>query len=242
MATFVLIHGACHTGACWDEVVPFLEEMGHKAYTPTIGGNGEGENKYVTLEQAYQPIIDLIIEKDLTEVVLLGHSLGGIAVQHVAQAVPDRIRRLVFMGTFLADDGKTIAEAMAELAAAQEADMSLIFGDMKIGEPFMFPFFAFREMFINDVDLATAEAVYEKLTTNPSTYFVEKIDLKKFQALDTPRTYLHGTMDTAVDIRAYEGMKKNIGFHRFIQYDGSHEIMYSNPQEIAKKIIMAGQD
>jgi hypothetical protein len=104
------------------------------------------------------------------------------------------------------------------------------------------PFESFREIFINNGDLATAQAAYETLTTNPGTYILKKLDLKKFYALNIPHAFLQGTTDTTFNQNFYQSMRKNLGLHRYIQYEGSHEIMYTNPTEIAEKILIAGQD
>jgi hypothetical protein len=125
---------------------------------------------------------------------------------------------------------------------AEGQDPKLAFGDSEMGQPFLLPFGSFREIFINDGNLATAQAAYETLTTNPGTYILEKLDLKKFYSLDTPRTFLQGTIDTAFNQNFYQSMRKNLGLHRYMQYEGSHEIMYTNPKEIAEKILIAGQD
>jgi pimeloyl-ACP methyl ester carboxylesterase len=215
MATFVLIHGAWHTGACWNGVVHLLEEQGHKAYTPTVGGNKENGDKFVDIKRAYQPIFDMIVKNDLNDIILLGHSLGGAAVQYVAQAIPERVRRLIFMGAILVEDGQSIVEGMFAHIQAEGQDPKLAFGDSEMGQPYLLPFESFREIFISDGDLATAQAAYETLK---------------------------GTIDTAFNQNFYQSMRKNLGLYRYIQYEGRHEIMYTNPKKIGEKILIAGQD
>ncbi|SHE50397.1 Pimeloyl-ACP methyl ester carboxylesterase [Seinonella peptonophila] len=237
METFVLVHGACHTGESWREVTRILEAKGHRVYTPTAGGNQPGADKQVTLQQVYQPIVDLIEKKDLHDVILLGHSLGGTTIQFVAQAIPQRIKRLVFMGALVLEDQKPILETFPEL--------QVFFETSEIDEEkgtILFSFPIWREVFMNDVDLQTAQRIYKQLTPNPINYIMDKVDLQKFYTLQISKSYLHGTEDAIVPYRIYEKTAKLLGIHRFVQYEGSHEIMYSNPQEIAKKILVAGRD
>lgn len=236
MATFVLIHGVCHTGACWDEVIKHLEGQGHQVFAPTTGGNEHGADKTVSVQQVIQPIIDLFVEMDLQDVVLLGHSLGGTTVQLVAQEIPKRIKRLIFMGALLIEqEGNFFAQDFHHL------DHSKTFGDIPHGQPALIQFPVWREVFMNDTDLETAQKAYKQLTPNPMNYLL-KTDVTPYYSLEIPCSYLHGTEDTAIDYSFYKGNRKNLGLHRFVQYHGSHEIMYSNPEEIAQKIVIAGRD
>jgi pimeloyl-ACP methyl ester carboxylesterase len=92
MSTFVLVHGSWHDGSAWESVINHLEAEGHQAFAPTIAGHGKGVNKNVNHAQCTQSIIDYIFDKDLTDIVLLGHSFGGTIIAKVAEAIRDRIR------------------------------------------------------------------------------------------------------------------------------------------------------
>lgn len=61
MLTFVLVHGGWHDGSCWDEVVGYLEMAGHKAYAPTIAGNGKVADRRVNHNICTASIVDFIL-------------------------------------------------------------------------------------------------------------------------------------------------------------------------------------
>jgi pimeloyl-ACP methyl ester carboxylesterase len=237
MSTYVLIHGACHRGDCWDQVIHHLEQQGHRAYAPTVGGNEPNGNKYITYDDAIEHVISYIKERDLQNIILLGHSLGGTHIQQIAQKIPDRIKRLIFLGGAVSLHEKSIAESLDGVV-----NLAALLPDIVFGEPFEIQFPIWRDVFINDGDLDTAKKAYETLTSNPTTVFMEKLDLAKFYALHIPKTYLHGSVDTVVPYPAYEKMAGRLGLHRFLQFEGSHEPMFSMPKELAEKIIQAGQD
>ena len=96
MATFVLVHGAWLGGWCWQRVAPHLRRAGHEVYTPTLTGLGERAHllsRDVGLDTHVQDIVGVLECEDLLEVILVGHSFGGMVVSGVAERVPDRLGR-----------------------------------------------------------------------------------------------------------------------------------------------------
>jgi pimeloyl-ACP methyl ester carboxylesterase len=96
MSTFVLIHGAWHSGSAWTGVIKRLQHRGHIAFAPTVAGSGKGVPKQVRHAEHCESFVDFIVDRDLTDVVLVGHSYGGTIVSKVVEAVSDRVRRLVY--------------------------------------------------------------------------------------------------------------------------------------------------
>ncbi|MGW6145624.1 alpha/beta fold hydrolase, partial [Streptomyces sp. NPDC055140] len=77
MSTFLLVHGAWHSGRCWERVVPLLESAGHRAFAPSLTGYGDKAHLLgpeVGLDTHVEDVLKLIHQEDLTEVVLVGHS------------------------------------------------------------------------------------------------------------------------------------------------------------------------
>src|SRR5713101_8215083 len=74
MATFVLVHGSWHDEHAWKPVISYLESQGHTAFAPTMAGHGKGVNKHVNHAQCTQSVVDYVVGRDLTKVILLGHS------------------------------------------------------------------------------------------------------------------------------------------------------------------------
>lgn len=113
MATFVLVHGAFHGGWCWKKVRPVLQRAGHEIFTPTLTGLGERAHllhAQIGLWVHIQDILGVIVYEDLHEVILVGHSYGGMVITGVADLVPERIRHLVYLDAFLAENGQALCQ------------------------------------------------------------------------------------------------------------------------------------
>jgi pimeloyl-ACP methyl ester carboxylesterase len=107
------------------------------------------------------------------------------------------------------------------------------------------PFDIWREAFIQDADLETARRTYDQLSSEPLQPILDKLDLKRFYRLETPKTYLNGTEDTALppgEWGWHPRMSSRLGLHRLVQLPGSHEVMFTNPELLAEKIVEAGRD
>jgi pimeloyl-ACP methyl ester carboxylesterase len=108
--TFVLIHGSCHGGWCWQKLVPFLEKHGHNVYTPTLTGLGERSHllrQDINLDTHIKDIIQVFEYEDLNKVILVGHSYGGMVIGGVSEKIPHRIKHLVYLDAYIPQDGKS---------------------------------------------------------------------------------------------------------------------------------------
>ena len=241
MATFVLIHGSWHTGDAWDRTVEHLQAAGHTALAPTMAGHGRGRHKAVNHAQCTQSVVDYILSNDLRDFVLVGHSFGGTVICKVAEVIPERIRRLVFWNAFVLADGKCLMDEVPphygelfDRLAQQSTDNTV-----------MVPFPIWREAFINDADVNLARSTYETLSPEPYQPFKDKLDLKKFYSLETPRSYLNCTEDIALppgEWGWHPRMSCRLGLYRLVQMPGSHETLFTNPRGLAEKIVEAGRD
>jgi len=124
MATFVLVHGAWHGSWCWKRVRSALQQQGHQVFTPTLTGIGERSHLLapeVNLETHVQDVLNLIRWEELEDLVLCGHSYGGMVVTGVADRIPGRIRSLVYLDAFVPDANQCL-EDFVPFAAEQLVD------------------------------------------------------------------------------------------------------------------------
>lgn len=112
--TFVLIHGAWHGGWCWQLLTPILEGRGHQVIAPTLAGLGDRASELsadITLDTHIDEIVDLLDRQRVQNAVLVGHSYAGVVISGVADRVPHRLRRLVFLDAVIVENGQTLGGA-----------------------------------------------------------------------------------------------------------------------------------
>jgi len=115
--TIVFVHGAWGGGWQYTKVQPLLEEAGHKVLRPTMTGLGERVHlggPDVGLSTHIEDIVKVLEFEDLHEVVLVGHSYGGMVIAGVADRVPERIAKLVFFDAILPEDGESVASLFGD--------------------------------------------------------------------------------------------------------------------------------
>jgi len=110
--TIVFVHGAWGGGWQYTRVEPLIESVGHTVYRPTMTGLGERVHlggPEVGLSTHIEDIVKVLEFEDLREVVLVGHSYGGMVIAGVAERVPERIAKLVYFDAILPEDGDSVA-------------------------------------------------------------------------------------------------------------------------------------
>ena len=120
MATFVLVHGAWQGGWCWKRVATRLRQLGHEVFTPTMTGLGERAHlldEKIDLDTHIQDILGVIRCEELSDIVLCGHSYGGMVITGVADTVPEQISALVYLDALLPTDGQNVLDLLPVEAA-----------------------------------------------------------------------------------------------------------------------------
>ena len=151
--TYVLVHGAWHTGAEMEATATHLRARGHAVHCPTLAGNHPGDNRAATgLADAVDSLAAFIDSHGLTDVRLVGHSYGGMVISHMPARLPGLIRRLVYWNAFVPQPGECLNDlvpphyrALFDQVAASN------------GNAVMLPYPIWREAFINDADEALAK-------------------------------------------------------------------------------------
>jgi pimeloyl-ACP methyl ester carboxylesterase len=109
--TIVIVHGAWGGSWAFRKVEALLREKGFNVYRPQLTGLGERVHLArpdIGLSTHIDDVVNTILFEDLHDIILMGHSYGGMVITGVADRVPDRIRRLVYVDAFVPNDGESV--------------------------------------------------------------------------------------------------------------------------------------
>lgn len=128
MNPFVLVHGSFSGGWKWKKVVPILQRAGFEVHTPTLTGLGERSHLStpdISLDMHITDIVNVLRFNELENVILVGHSWGGMVITGVAERVPERLSQLIYVDAFVPYDGESafsISPAARERWQARTTD------------------------------------------------------------------------------------------------------------------------
>ena len=225
MATFVLVHGSFHGGWRWQKVARLLRESVHEVHTPTMTGLGERSHlatRQAGLDLHIQDIINVLEFEDLHDVVLVGHSYAGLVITGVAEYMPQRVRRLVYLDAITPNEGQSAFDLMpgteglwTQRAVAQ-------------GDGWLVPAMSPEMMGItNRTDAAWAQS---RLRPMPLLTHQQRYHVSSPAALKVPRTYIQCT-EFGFQATAREAQK--LGWDYF-QIESGHDAMITKPKELVE--------
>ena len=111
MAVFILATGAWHGSWCYRDTAKALRDAGHTVFTPTYTGNGDRlhqSSEAITLETHVRDVAGVIESEEVTDVILCGHSYGGLVITALADRMPDKIRGLCYLDAFVPEHGQSL--------------------------------------------------------------------------------------------------------------------------------------
>lgn len=128
--TFVLVHGASGGGWDWRTMDELLTARGHTVYRPTLTGLGERahlNSPEVNLTTHVTDVVNVIRFENLENVVLVGHSYGGMVITGVLDAIPERIRHAVFLDAAVPEDGQSAQGFWSGITADHEVKDGIVY-------------------------------------------------------------------------------------------------------------------
>ncbi len=238
--TFVLVHGAWHGGWCWAAVIKHLELLGDRAFAVDLPGHGAStfDRAQVTRQAYVDGVADFIERSDLKDVVLAGHSLGGITIPCVAAKLPRRIKRVIWVTAMVIPDGERPIDSLPSLpnseqawaAAAARPDRSM---------PIELIADQFRSYFMQDASRDLQDYILAALTPQAIAPMSEPVPMKDFFATGIPQSYVICEDDISPN-----GARGNWHPHfssrlknpttRTIK--SGHEVMFTRPAECARAL------
>ena len=239
MATYVLVHGGGHGGWCYQRVARLLRAEGHEVYTPTLTGLGERSHLLspdIDLDLQIRDITAILHHEDLRDVILVGHSYGGMVITGAADRAADRVGKLVYLdaanprnGESLVDVTKGFIEFIrphgrvidgVEMVLLPAPDAALLYG-------------------VTDPDDVAWMA--DRLTGHPWRCFEQKLALTNEPALWAIPQF-HIVCTSTLLTRDPELMAKAKDEGRLWDIDTGHDLMITEPEATARALLEVAAD
>ena len=233
--TYVLVHGAWHGGWCWKRVRHILEAAGHRVYTPTQTGLGERSHLLgpgITLDTFVQDICNVLVWEDLREVILVGHSFGGIAITGAADRERDRIAHLVYLDALVLQNGQSPFSVVGEEIAATRREQAVKASGgtwMPVPDPSAF----------GVVDPQDAAWLRARCTPHPISTYEDRLVLEGPVGAGLPVTYIAVTPP-------YQPGQASRAFARaqpdwiYLEIEAGHDAMVTSPGPLAEALRQIG--
>jgi pimeloyl-ACP methyl ester carboxylesterase len=236
MTTFVLVHGGGHGGWCWQPLVRELHRRGHEAYAPTLTGFGERshlDTSGITFETFVQDVANVLFFEDLRDVVLVGHSMGGVVVPRVAEAAPERIAEVVWLAAVVTRDGEDLRQACSPLPSEWTARAVTTGPD---GTAHTDPDLIL-DAIIQDGTPEQRQWVRDRHVAYPPHALVEPGRLSAFLALDLPTGYVTATEDRVLQPALCAGFADLLPGAWRAEVAAGHDCMLTQPERVADVLL-----
>jgi pimeloyl-ACP methyl ester carboxylesterase len=234
MAIYVLVHGGGHGGWCYDKVARLLRGAGHDVYTPTLTGLGERKHLLsadTDLSTHITDVVNTLVYEDLHDVILVGHSYGGMVITGVADRQAERIRELVYLDAAHPDDGQSLVDTAPVSMAFARSSSQIIDGVELVMWPNDEMVAAMGATDPEDVALLRS-----KMLPHPWKAFAEPLRfLNGDAALKIPRTNINCTASLRGSSEA-DRSRQLVG-HRNFEIDTGHDLMITEPQKVTEMLL-----
>jgi pimeloyl-ACP methyl ester carboxylesterase len=235
MSTYVLVHGAWHGAWCWFKTEPLLQKLGHTVITPDLPAHGIDKSPTATVTlKAYAERIVAVLDACPEPVILVGHSMGGIVITEAAQAIPDKVSKLVYVTAFLLQDGETL------LDVANQDPLALVMPNLVMsadGSSAMLKDEVLNDAFYGDCSPSDIALARSLLVPQAGAPFATPVHTTADAWGSLERFYIECLQDRAISIDSQRSMINKNGVVRVHSMNTSHSPFLSAPQELVDHLV-----
>ncbi|CAH2465406.1 alpha/beta fold hydrolase [Bacillus sp. S4] len=227
MSTYVLVHGAWQGEWAWGFVKPQLEAFGHTVITLDLPGSGKDTtpSQNVTLDSYVTAVTDAIHQQN-ENVILVGHSMGGVVITQAAEYIPNKIDKLVYLCAFLPQNGESLGSKLNGETGPQfsinEKDLTAELIPELI-----------EQTFLNATeDGSIKETSFNQMRPQPLGPFQQELKISEANFGTVNRIYIETTLDRAIPIDFQRRMNTETPCTKIITLEADHSPFFSKTTEL----------
>ena len=237
--TYVLVHGAWQATYVWTTVKEQLEKAGQKVVVVELPAHGDDYTSpaHVSIDVYRDKVISAILSTK-RRVILVGHSLGGVVVTAVAEQIPSKIKKLVYIGAFVPANGQSLLDLASQdtqsqlgpslIPSADQLTLGIIHNNI-------------TSIFCQDGTDEVKQLVLGNYRVEPAIPFTNKVTLtgENFGRVD--KYYIHTLMDHAIGIDLQNKMTEAAHIKKAFSLSTGHSPFLTQPTEVTKLLLTIGQ-
>jgi pimeloyl-ACP methyl ester carboxylesterase len=208
----------------WDRLVPLLQGQVIAVDLPGRGSRRDTDLADVTIDDCADAVVDDLLGANLSDVLLVGHSLAGVTLPRVVARVRDRIRRVVFVSAIIPPQGISVFENIDP--SIKDSVAASLRGGIYRQDPE-----SARPWLCNDLDEHDTEWVIDHIVDDAAGLLLEPVDLSGMGGI--PRTYVHLTRDMTVPPELQAKCVAAIGSADEVDLDAGHMAMVGQANRLA---------
>jgi pimeloyl-ACP methyl ester carboxylesterase len=228
MATFVLVHGAWHGAWSWNYLAKLLLAKQHSVVTPTLTGLGERSHLLTSEIDLDTHILDVVNDmkwRELRDVVLVGHSYGGMVISGVAERMEASISSIVMLDAFFPTDGQSLIDLLPPPLRQTMLEATN-------GGTTPIPPLGASILDVNEKDRAWVDA---QCTPQPPRIFLQKVMLTGARERIAKKAYIRASNHASVYFDAQMSEARRNGWP-IIKIDAGHDVAIDAPAELASTL------
>lgn len=234
-STYVLVHGAWQATYVWDAVRAELEKKGQQVIVVELPGHGHDRTPTHTLSlDVYRDKVIESISEAAGKVILVGHSMGGMVISHVAEKMPGKINKLVYVGAFLPENGQALTDLAysdpdSKLGANLVASADRLTLDVKKEQ--------LTNLFINDGTQLVKDLVITNYRAEPAIPFTNKVTLTKENFGAVEKVYVKTLQDVVISPGLQARMIAGAGIKTVLEVNTSHSPFLAEPHILSEILL-----
>jgi pimeloyl-ACP methyl ester carboxylesterase len=234
--TFVFAHGSWHGGWCWARVTEQLQAQGHRCFAPSYTGMGDRAHllsKDITIDTFIEDVIGVIKAEELSDVILVAHSFGGVPALGVADRIPEKLKHTVYLDCIILESGQNAfsiypsKDVEERIAAAEVAN-----GGLAVPAPKkLTPVWGFAE------GSPDYDWVMRRLTPHPLRSYLTPLVLKNPLGNNLPRTYVSCNQPENPVVNGSRKLAKTLPGWNWVDFAAPHDAMITHADKFTELLL-----
>jgi pimeloyl-ACP methyl ester carboxylesterase len=236
--TYVLIHGAWHGSWCWKRVALHLRLLGHTVLTPDLPGHGKNRRVFEQIHLAdYVREIEGFVRASPHPVVLVGHSMAGVVATQVAENMPHKIDRLIYVSAYIPPNGGSLAEE-ERTASAPTLSSFIRINTTEKSISLEACAESLKALFYGQCCEADVMYALRRLQKQPLNPFLDTVSLTSKGFGKIPKLYIECLQDQAILIQDQRRMHQRAGC-RVMSLNTDHSPFFSSDGALVQMLCEA---